>query len=54
MTSVERWMLPEGVDELLPERAAIAEQLRRNILDLFKNTVKFIPILQNSVERINI
>lgn len=37
MTSVERWMLPEGVDELLPERAAIAEQLRRNILDLFKS-----------------
>lgn len=37
MTSVERWMLPEGVDELLPERAAVAEQMRRNILDLFKS-----------------
>ena len=37
MTSVDRWMLPEGVDELLPERAAVAEQIRRNILDLFKS-----------------
>lgn len=37
MTSVDRWMLPEGVDELLPERAAVAEQMRRNILDLFKS-----------------
>lgn len=37
MTSVERWMLPEGVDELLPERAALAEQMRRDILDLFKS-----------------
>ncbi len=37
MTSVDRWMLPEGVDELLPERAAVAEQLRRNILDLLKS-----------------
>ena len=36
MTSVDRWMLPEGVDELLPERAAIAERLRRDILDLFR------------------
>ena len=35
MTSVDRWMLPEGVDELLPERAAVAERLRRDILDLF-------------------
>ncbi|MDG2036162.1 MAG: ATP phosphoribosyltransferase regulatory subunit [Pseudomonadales bacterium] len=37
MTSVDRWMLPEGVDELLPERAAVAEQIRRNILDLFNS-----------------
>lgn len=36
MTSADRWMLPEGVDELLPERAAIAEQARRSVLDLFK------------------
>ena len=35
MTSADRWMLPEGVDELLPERAAIAEQARRSVLDLF-------------------
>ena len=36
MTSADRWMLPEGVDELLPERAAVAEQARRSVLDLFK------------------
>ena len=36
MTIADRWMLPEGVDELLPEQAAIAEQARRSLLDLFK------------------
>jgi len=35
MTSVDRWILPEGVDELLPQKAAAAERLRRDILDLF-------------------
>ena len=36
MTNEDKWMLPEGVDELLPERARIAEKVRRNILDLFE------------------
>ena len=36
MTSEDRWLLPEGVDELLPRRAAVAEQVRRDILDLYK------------------
>ncbi|MBT8149576.1 MAG: ATP phosphoribosyltransferase regulatory subunit, partial [Gammaproteobacteria bacterium] len=36
MTSEDRWLLPEGVDELLPRQAAVAEQVRRDVLDLFK------------------
>ena len=35
MTNVDRWMLPAGVEELLPDKAAVAESLRRQILDLF-------------------
>jgi ATP phosphoribosyltransferase regulatory subunit len=30
-----RWMLPEGIDELLPPQAAELEALRRQLLDLF-------------------
>ena len=30
-----RWMLPDGVDELLPPEAAQAEALRRRLVDLF-------------------
>ena len=30
-----RWLLPEGVDEFLPEQAEALEQLRRDLLDLF-------------------
>jgi ATP phosphoribosyltransferase regulatory subunit len=30
-----RWLLPEGIDELLPPRAAELEALRRQLLDLF-------------------
>lgn len=30
----ERWLLPEGIDELLPQSAAHFEQLRRRVLDL--------------------
>lgn len=37
MTIQDKWLLPEGVDELLPERAAVAESMRRSILDLFKS-----------------
>lgn len=32
----DRWLLPEGVGELLPEQALQLEQLRRDLLDLFK------------------
>ncbi len=32
----ERWLLPEGIEELLPPRAARLEQLRRELLDLYR------------------
>lgn len=35
MTTADRWLLPDGVEELLPPRAARAEQLRRRLLDLY-------------------
>jgi len=31
----ERWLLPEGIEELLPEQAERLERLRRDLLDLF-------------------
>ncbi len=31
----ENWLLPEGVDEVLPPQASVVEQLRRDILDLY-------------------
>ncbi|MBD2857911.1 ATP phosphoribosyltransferase regulatory subunit [Spongiibacter sp. KMU-158] len=36
MTSVDRWLLPDGVEELLPAQAAQVEALRRKLLDLFQ------------------
>jgi len=35
MTRQDRWLLPDGIEELLPRQAAQAEQLRRRVLDLF-------------------
>lgn len=35
MTTADRWLLPDGVEELLPEQAAQAEALRRRLLDLY-------------------
>ncbi|MGO0305549.1 ATP phosphoribosyltransferase regulatory subunit [Endozoicomonas acroporae] len=35
MTVADRWLLPEGIEEILPGRARCAEKLRRDILDLF-------------------
>lgn len=32
----ERWLLPDGVDEVLPPEAQALERLRREILDLFE------------------
>jgi ATP phosphoribosyltransferase regulatory subunit len=31
----ENWLLPEGVDEVLPPQAGVVEQLRRDLLDLY-------------------
>lgn len=36
MTETERWLLPEGIDELLPEQAEQIEFLRRSILKLYQ------------------
>ncbi|MBV1881992.1 MAG: ATP phosphoribosyltransferase regulatory subunit [Pseudomonadales bacterium] len=35
MTIADRWLLPDGVEELLPPRAEKLENLRRRILDLY-------------------
>ena len=36
MALVDRWLLPDGVEELLPEQAEQVEHLRRRLLDLYK------------------
>ena len=36
MQSQKHWLLPEGIDELLPEEAAVLERLRRRLLDQFE------------------
>ncbi|MFT4824959.1 MAG: ATP phosphoribosyltransferase regulatory subunit [Halioglobus sp.] len=37
MTTVDRWQLPDGVEEVLPARAAAVESLRRQLLDLYRS-----------------
>lgn len=37
MATAERWLLPDGIEEILPPRAARLEQLRRDLLDLYRN-----------------
>jgi len=37
MTVSDRWLLPDGVDELLPRGARVVEQLRRRLLDNISN-----------------
>ncbi len=37
MTNVNRWLLPDGVDEILPPKAHKLESLRRDILDLYRS-----------------
>lgn len=36
MTHKNRWLLPEGIEELMPDEAARLEGIRRDLLDLFK------------------
>jgi len=35
MTQAERWLLPDGIEEVLPPQAARIEAARRQVLDLF-------------------
>jgi ATP phosphoribosyltransferase regulatory subunit len=35
MTPQDRWLLPDGIEEILPEEARALERLRREVLDLF-------------------
>lgn len=37
MTTVDRWQLPDGIDELLPPSAQALEELRRQLLDLYRS-----------------
>ena len=37
MTTVDRWQLPDGVEEVLPAQAACVERLRRQLLDLYRS-----------------
>ena len=37
MTTVDRWQLPEGVEEVLPAQAAGVERLRRELLDVYRS-----------------
>lgn len=37
MTDADRWLLPDGVDEILPPEADKLERLRREILDLYRS-----------------
>lgn len=36
MTKLDQWLLPDGIEEVLPAEAACIESARREILDLFK------------------
>lgn len=35
MTVADRWLLPDGVEEILPNQAFKVERLRRQVLDLY-------------------
>ena len=37
MSNVDRWLLPDGIDEVLPEQAYLVEKMRREIIDLYHN-----------------
>ena len=37
MNGRKRWLLPEGIEDLLPEQAAQLEQLRRELLDFYRS-----------------
>ena len=37
MNKTDRWLLPEGIEEVLPEQAKHLEQLRRQLLDMYES-----------------
>lgn len=37
MTIADRWLLPDGVEEILPPQAGLLEKQRRDLLDLFQS-----------------
>ena len=37
MSTADRWLLPEGIEEILPPQAAKLEALRRQLLDLYRS-----------------
>lgn len=37
MDKVDRWLLPEGIEEMLPAEASNVEYLRRSLVDLFRS-----------------
>lgn len=37
MTKVDRWLLPEGIEEVLPDEAQVVERLRRRLLDVYQS-----------------
>ncbi len=37
MKTADRWLLPDGIEELLPEQAQQVESLRRQLLDLYSS-----------------
>ena len=45
----ERWLLPEGIEELLPDQAEHLERLRRNLLDLFAAIGDFEPGIADTI-----
>lgn len=36
MSKADRWLLPDGIEEILPEEALFTETLRRKLVDLFQ------------------
>ena len=37
MTNIDGWLLPDGIDDVLPEQAQLVESARRKLLDLYAN-----------------
>ena len=37
INAVDRWQLPDGIEEVLPLQAAVVEDLRRQLLDLYRS-----------------